>query len=53
MMFLLCFSLKDFKNLRILINIHEYANKIICIFDNGIKSLYLSFNLVPSFSRLR
>ena len=34
--------------LMILINIYEYANKIICIFDHGIKGLYLSFNLVPS-----
>ena len=30
------------------INVHEYANKIICIFDHGIKGLCLSFNLVPS-----
>ena len=33
----------------VLINIHEYANyanMIICIFDHGIKGLYLSFNLV-------
>ena len=33
---------------KVFINIHEYANKIICIFDDGIKGLCLSFNLVPS-----
>ena len=31
-----------------LINIHEYANKIICIFDHGMKALFLCFNFVPS-----
>ena len=34
----------------VFINIHEYnynyANKITCIFDHGIKALCLSFNLV-------
>ena len=33
----------------VFINIHEYANyanMITCIFDHGIKSLCLSFNLV-------
>ena len=33
---------------QIFINIHEYANKIICILDHGIQGLCLSFNLVPS-----
>ena len=35
------------------INIHEYANctnQIIYIHDNGIKSMCLSFNLMPSFA---
>ena len=40
----LCFSLI----FNVFINSHEYAYKIICISDNGIKGLCLSFNLVPS-----
>ena len=34
-------------NFKVFINIHEYANKIISIFDHGLKGLCLSFNLVP------
>ena len=41
MMAFLCFSLI----FNVFINIYEYANKIICIFDHGIKGLCLSFNL--------
>ena len=36
--------------LNVLINIHEYANyanKIICKFDQEMKAMCLSFNLVP------
>ena len=44
MMFFYVFSLIY----KVFINIHEYANDIICIFDNGIKGLCLSFNLLPS-----
>ena len=33
---------------KVFINIHEYAYKIICIFDHGMNGLCLSFNLVPS-----
>ena len=33
---------------KVFIKIHEYANKIICIFDHWLKGLRLSFNLVPS-----
>ena len=50
MMFLLIFSLI----FNVFLNIHEYANKvicifgIICIFDHGIKGLCLIFNLVSS-----
>ena len=29
-------------------NIHEYANKIICISSHGMKGICLTFNLVPS-----
>ena len=35
----------------VFINIHEYANyanMITCIFDHGIKGLFLNFNLVKS-----
>ena len=39
----LCFSLI----FKVFINIHEYANKIICTFDHGVKGLCLSLNLVP------
>ena len=44
MMVFLCFSLI----FKVFINIHEYENKIVSIFDHGIKGLCLSFNLVPS-----
>ena len=44
MIFFLRFSLIS----KVFINIHEYANKIICIFDHEIKGLCLRFNLVPS-----
>ena len=40
----LCFSLI----FKVFINIHEHANKIICIFDHGIKGLCLSLILGPS-----
>ena len=40
-----CFSLI----FKIFLNIHEYASKIICIFDHGVKGMFLCFNLVPSF----
>ena len=43
MIVFLCFSLI----FKVFINIHEYANKIICIFDHGLKGLCLRFNLVP------
>ena len=33
---------------KVFINIHEYANYLICIFDNGIKGLCLSFDSVPN-----
>ena len=33
---------------KVFINSHEYAYKIICIFEHGIKGMCLSFNLVPS-----
>ena len=33
---------------KVFIQNHEYANKIICIFDHWLKGLRLSFNLVPS-----
>ena len=35
-------TFKDF------INIHEYANKLICITGHEMKGSCLSFNLVPS-----
>ena len=35
-------TFKDF------INIHEYANKLICITGHKMKGLCISFNLVPS-----
>ena len=34
----------------VFINIHKfanYANKVICLFDNEVKGLYLNFKLVP------
>ena len=34
--------------LKVFIKNHEYANKIICIFDHWLNGLRLSFNLVPS-----
>ena len=34
--------------LTVFINIHEHANQIICISDHGMKSICLTFNLVPS-----
>ena len=33
---------------KVFINIHEYANKIICMSEHGVKDHCLSFNLVPS-----
>ena len=48
MVVFLCFSLI----LRVNINFHEYANKIICIFDHGIKDLYLSFKNGAKFRSL-
>ena len=33
---------------KVFINIHEYTNYLICIFDHGIKGLCLRFNLIPS-----
>ena len=32
---------------KVFINIHEYANKVICISGHGMKGIYLTFNLVP------
>ena len=40
----LCFSPIS----KVFMNIHEYENNIICIFDHEIKGLCLSFDLVPS-----
>ena len=31
-------------------NIHEYANDLICIFENWVKGQHVSFNLVPTLS---
>ena len=28
-------------------NIHEYANKVICISGHGMKGICITFNLVP------
>ena len=36
-------------NFKGFINIHKYANEIICTSDHGIKGLCLSFNSVPRF----
>ena len=32
---------------KVFINIHEYANKVICISGHGINGICLTFNLVP------
>ena len=32
---------------KVFINIHEYANWVICISGHGIKGICLTFNLVP------
>ena len=37
---------------KIFININEYANKIICLFDQGVKCQCLIFNFGPSFVAL-
>ena len=34
---------------KVFINIHEYANQIICISGYGMKGICLTFNLVQSF----
>ena len=34
----------------VLINIHEYANELICIFEYQVKGQCLSFKLVPTLS---
>ena len=34
-------------SLRFFMNIHEYANWVICISDHGMKGICLTFNLVP------
>ena len=39
-----------FPHFNVFINIYEYANLIICIFDHKMKGLCLSFNLVPILS---
>ena len=31
-------------NLKVFIDIHEYSNQIICIFDQGVKGQCLGFN---------
>ena len=33
--------------LKVFMNIHEYANLVICISGHGIKGICLTFNLVP------
>ena len=49
MMFFLCFTLI----FKVFINIHEYANKIICIFDHGIKGLLSKLSFGTKFSSLQ
>ena len=43
---LCCFMMFTYFN--VLINIHEYANEIICISGHGMKGICLTFNLIPS-----
>ena len=38
-----------FPFLKVFINIHKYANEIICISGHGMKGKYLPFTLVRSF----
>ena len=33
--------------LKVFMNIHEYANSVICILGHGMKGICLNFNLVP------
>ena len=40
----------DFSQNNVLINIHEYAYELICIFEYQIKGQCLSFKLVPTLS---
>ena len=46
-----CVFLIFLPHFKVFINIHYYANKIICISDGiyGMKGLFLGFNLVPRF----
>ena len=44
--YLWCFMISHI--FKVFINIHEYANLIICISGNGIKGICPTINLVPS-----
>ena len=41
-------SFADFLQTNVSVNIHEYANKLICLFEYQMKWQCRSFNLVPT-----